>query len=154
MRFAACRPPMANGQSIYIRGFGGPIPMRNDRTVNYKVAIYWWSDDLHLVCPLQIEAEIIGKCAFANASSNSCRAGCALKIFGLTQRKSAEYGLFLQSDLGAIQRMLVVGLACQNSNCAWALGLNGCGLARLFLPAMRMPLFRLPCFSWIASDAL
>jgi hypothetical protein len=110
---------MADGQSIYIRGLGGPIPMRHDRTVNYKVAIYWWSDDLHLVRPPQLEAEIIGKCAFAKASSNSCRAGSALKIFGLTRsagQRSMDF--FLQSGLGAIERTLVVGLACQNSNCA------------------------------------
>lgn len=84
VRFAACRPPIAEGQSIYIHGLGGPIPMRHDRTINQKVAIYWWLDDLHLVRPPRIEAEIIGKCAFAKASSNSYRAGSALKIFGIT----------------------------------------------------------------------
>jgi hypothetical protein len=35
--------------------------MRHDRTINQKVAIYWWLDDLHLVRPPRIEAEIIGK---------------------------------------------------------------------------------------------
>ncbi len=56
--------------SRHIRGLGGPIPMRHDRTINYKVVIYWWSDDLHLVRPPRMEAEVIGKCAFANASNN------------------------------------------------------------------------------------
>ncbi len=71
--------------SHHIRGLGGSIPMRHDRTIDCKVAIYWWSDNLHLVRPPRIEAENIGKCAFANASSNSCRAGSALKIFGITR---------------------------------------------------------------------
>jgi hypothetical protein len=109
VRFAAYRPPMAVGQSIYIRGFGGPIPMRHDRTVNYKIAIYWWSDDLHLVRPPRKEAEITGS--------------VPLQTHPVTHAGRAppsKYSVQLAAQVSGVWAFLGVWPWCNRANFLWA----------------------------------